>query len=462
MRSRARPARPILPDVDPHTLVLRSRRTVTPSGIEDAAVVVRDGRIADVLRAGDAAAGGAEDLGDLVLMPGLVDTHVHVNEPGRAEWEGFETATRAAAAGGVTTLVDMPLNSVPATTTTVALEAKRAAAAGRCCVDVAFWGGVVPGNAKEIAGLAAAGVRGFKCFLVPSGVDEFPHVGERDLKEAMPRIARLGLPLLVHAELPGPIEAAARSATWRDPRAYASWLASRPRAAEREAIAMMLALCEETGCRVHIVHLASADAVPLLRNARARRLKVTVETCPHYLGFAAEEIGDGATPFKCAPPIRERENREGLWAALGAGVIDLVATDHSPCPPAMKRLESGDFFAAWGGIASLELSLAAVWTGARARGFTPLDLARWMCERPARLAGLEGAKGAIAAGHDADLVVWDPAEEWTVNAATLHQRHKLTPYAGRRLAGRVRRTYVRGERVCDRGRLTGARPGRAR
>jgi allantoinase len=448
--------------VPPHTLALRSRRTVTPRGIEDAVVVVREGRIADVLRTANAPALDAEDLGELVLMPGLVDTHVHVNEPGRTEWEGFETATRAAAAGGVTTIVDMPLNSVPATTTVAALAAKRAAAAGKCVVDAAFWGGVVPGNAEELAGLAAAGVRGFKCFLVPSGVDEFPHVGERELREAMPRIARLGLPLLVHAELPGPIEAAARSATWRDPRAYASWLASRPDGAEREAIAMMLTLCAETRCRVHVVHLAAADAVPLLRSARARRLPVTVETCPHYLFFDAGEIADGATPFKCAPPIRERENREALWAALRARVIDLIATDHSPCPPEMKRMESGDFFAAWGGIASLELLLAAVWNGARVRGFTPADLARWMCEAPARLAGLEGAKGTIAPGQDADLVAWDPAEEWTVDAAALHQRHKLTPYAGRKLAGRVRRTYVRGELVARDGHFTGAQPGRVR
>ncbi len=450
--------RPILRGVPPDTFALRSRRTVTPRGIEDAVVVVRDGRIVEVVPA--TAATPAEDLGSLVLMPGLVDTHVHLNEPGRTEWEGFETATRAAAAGGVTTIVDMPLNSVPATTTAAALHAKRAAAAGKCSVDVAFWGGVVPGNAGDLEGLAAAGARGFKCFLVPSGVEEFPHVGERDLREAMPIIARLGLPLLAHAEMPGPIEAAARAAGGRDPRVHASWLAARPRAAECEAIAMMLALCEETGCRVHIVHVSAADAVGMLRDARARGLPVTAETCPHYLFFAAEEIEDGATPFKCAPPIRERENREALWAALGGGAIDLVVTDHSPCPPAMKRLEDGDFFAAWGGIASLELSLAATWAGARARGFTPLDLARWMCERPARLAGLDGAKGTIAPGRDADLVVWDPEEEWTVDASVLHQRHKLTPYAGRRLAGRVRRTYLRGELVYRDGRHTGGCSGR--
>ncbi|HEY2953732.1 MAG TPA: allantoinase AllB [Candidatus Eisenbacteria bacterium] len=446
--------------MSPAPLVLRSRHTVTPRGIEDAVVVVRDGRIADVLPPEHAAARVAEDLGDLILMPGLVDTHVHVNEPGRTEWEGFETATRAAAVGGVTTIVDMPLNSVPATTSAAALAEKRAAAEGKCTVDVAFWGGVVPGNAGEIEALAAAGVRGFKCFLVPSGVSEFPHVEERDVRDAMPAIARLGLPLLVHAELPGPIEAAARALAVAQPRTHAAWLASRPRAAECEAIAMMLALCKETGCPVHIVHLAAADAVPMLRDARARGLPVTVETCPHYLTFAAEEIADGATTFKCAPPIRERGNRAALWTALGEGVIDLVATDHSPCPPAMKWLESGDFFAAWGGIASLELALAATWTGARERGFTPADLARWMCARPTRLARLETTKGAIAPGLDADLVAWDPEAEWTVDPAALHQRHKVTPYAGRRLAGRVRRTYVRGEPVYRDGRLTGARPGR--
>jgi allantoinase len=325
----------------------------------------------------------------------------------------------------------------------------------------------VPGNAGEIEPLAAAGVRGFKCFLVPSGVHEFAHVGERDLREAMPRIARLGLPLLAHAEVPGPIDAAARAAgdggspAGRDLRAHASWLASRPPAAELDAIAMLLALCEATRCRVHIVHLSAANAVPMLRDARARGLPVTVETCPHYLFFAAEEIADGATPFKCAPPIRERANREALWDALRDGVIDLVATDHSPCPPAMKQLERGDFFAAWGGIASLEMSLAAVWTAARARGFTPADLVRWMCDQPARLAGLD-AKGAIAPGRDADLVAWDPAEEWTVDASSLHQRHRLTPYAGRRLAGRVRHTWVRGEPVFEDGALTGARAGEVR
>jgi allantoinase len=423
-----------------------------PDGPREADVVAREGRIEAVLAWGAApAAPDLVDCGDAWLLPGFVDTHVHVNEPGRAGWEGFANATRAAAAGGVTTLVDMPLNSTPATTTAAALAAKRAAATGWCRVDVGFWGGVVPGNAGELERLAAAGVPGFKCFLVPSGVDDFPEVGELELREAMPVLARLGLPLLVHAELPGPIAAAAEGIRGADPRRHATWLASRPPAAEVEAIRRVLAICAETACAVHIVHLSAAEALPDLRSARARGLPVTVETCPHYLTFAAEEIADGATELKCAPPIRGGANRERLWEALREGVIDLVASDHSPCPPALKGREAGDFSSAWGGIASLQLAPAALWTGARERGFTPADLARWMSERPARLAGLAGRKGAIVPGADADLVVWDAEAEWTVAGARLHHRHPLTPYEGRTLRGVVRATFVRGVRVFERG-----------
>jgi len=429
----------------PADLVILSTRVVTPGGTAPAAVAISDGVVTAIH---DHGAGPDSprrlDVGDAVLLPGGVDTHVHVNEPGRTEWEGFETATRAAAGGGITTIVDMPLNSVPVTTTTAALELKARAAAGHATIDYAFWGGVVPGNIDQLAPLARAGVRGFKCFLVPSGIDEFPPVGESQLRPAMSKLAGLGLPLLVHAELPGPI-ARAGSSRGSDPRRYGSYLASRPRAAELEAVNLMLGLCRETGCRVHIVHVSAAETLGRLRDARRAGLPVTAETCPHYLTFAAEEILDGATAWKCAPPIRERSNREQLWDGLAQGTLDLVASDHSPAPPALKCLETGDFVRAWGGIASLELGLAATWTGARDRGRDLGDLARWCAERPARLAGLP-RKGRIAPGCDADLIVFDPDARFTVRPGQLRQRHPVTPYAGMTLAGVVRQTFVRG--VC--------------
>lgn len=387
------------------------------------------------------------EAGDAVVMPGLVDTHVHINEPGRTQWEGFRTATRAAAAGGITTLVDMPLNSIPATTTWRALRQKVKAAGNKKLVDVQHWGGVVPGNRGEIPDLVHEGVRGFKAFLVPSGVDEFPHVGEAELREAMPVLARHKSVLLAHAEVPGPIAAAAgvwEGAGPAELREYGRYLRSRPDAAEVEAVELLVRLCRETGCRVHIVHVSSAEVLPVLRRARVEGLPITAETCPHYLTFAAEEIPDGGVLYKCAPPIRSRENREQLWEGLREGILDLVVTDHSPCPPEMK---DGDFRAAWGGIASLQLALSAVWTEARQRGFTVSDLARWMCSAPARLAGLEGRKGAIAPGYDADLVIWDPEASFVVDPAQLRHRHPLTPYAGRTLYGAVQRTLVRGKDV---------------
>jgi allantoinase len=388
-------------------------------------------------------------VGTAALLPGVVDTHVHVNEPGRTEWEGFETATRAAAAGGVTTIVDMPLNSVPVTTTVDALERKARAAERRASVDYAFWGGVIPGNVDELVPLSRAGARGFKCFLVPSGIDEFPAVGEAELRDAMLRIAPLGLPLLVHAELPGPI-ARATPLAGSDPRRYATFLASRPPAAELEAVDLVLRLCRETGCRVHIVHVSATGTLEQVRAARRAGLPVTAETCPHYLTFAAEEIVDGGTAWKCAPPIRDRETRERLWQGLADGALDLVASDHSPAPAALKCIGSGDFSRAWGGVASLELSLAATWTGARARGHGLADLARWLAEAPARLAGL-GSKGRIAVGCDADLVVFEPDAQFTVNPAQLRQRHQITPYARMTLSGVVRQTFVRGVSVYEDG-----------
>lgn len=433
-------------------LVVRSQRVVSGGAVAPAAIHIAGGTIVAVAAWDDVPAGARlDDAGDLAVLPGIVDTHVHLNEPGRTEWEGFATATRAAAIGGVTTLVDMPLNSIPPTTTREAFAAKRAAASGQCSVDVGFWGGVVPGNAGELAGLVADGVRGFKCFLVDSGVAEFGWCGEAELAISMPILAGLDRPLLVHAEVAGPIDAAAKGLAAADPRKYATYLASRPEGAEEQAIAMVTGLCRATRARTHIVHHSAASALPLLAAAKAQGLPLTAETCPHYLHFTAERIPDGATAFKCAPPIREAANREELWKALAAGTLDFVASDHSPCTPALKALEVGDFVAAWGGVAGLQLALPVIWTEAAARGHTLVQLARWMCEGPARLAGFTGRKGAIAAGADADLVVFDDTATTTVTPEVIEHRHKVTPYAGEALRGDVRATYLRGMKVAEGG-----------
>jgi allantoinase len=430
--------------------VVRSRRVVTPQGVVPAAIHIADGRIVRVAEWSDAP-GDAIDYGELAILPGIVDTHVHLNEPGRTEWEGFATATTAAAIGGVTTLVDMPLNSIPPTTTREGFAAKRAAAKGQCAVDVGFWGGVVPGNQRELAGLISDGVRGFKCFLVDSGVAEFGWVGEAELAPAMQILAGLDAPLLVHAEVAGPIDAVAASLATADPHRYATYLASRPPAAEEQAIELVTRLCRATKARTHIVHHSAASALPLLRAARAEGLRLTAETCPHYLHFTAETIPDGATAFKCAPPIRDAANREALWAALAEGVLELVASDHSPCSPALKAIEVGDFAAAWGGVSGLQFALSIVWTEASRRGHTLVDLVRWMCKGPSRLAGFTGKKGAIAAGHDADLVIFADDETQVVTTERVHHRHKLTPYLGETLRGAVKATYLRGTRVAENG-----------
>jgi len=434
-------------------LVIRSRRVVTPGAIGPATIHIRDGVIIAVGGYDNVPAGAdLHEAGNHVVMPGLVDTHVHINEPGRTHWEGFETATRAAAAGGITTLIEMPLNSIPATTTVAAFEQKLAAARGKLHLNVGFWGGVVPGNTAELRPLYEAGVFGFKCFLVPSGVEEFAHVTEADLRAALPILARLNAPLLVHAELPVPIERAVATLNQTaSPRQHSTWLASRPRPAENEAIKLLVRLARELKTRIHVVHLSSSDALPILLEAKQGGLPVTVETCPHYLTFAAEEIPDGATHFKCAPPVRERENREQLWTALGDGLIDLVATDHSPCPPEMKCSETGDFLQAWGGISSLQLSLPIMWTQLRQRGYSIGHLMNWMCYAPARLPGLDTRKGQVAVGLDADLVIWNPEESFRVEPALLHHRHKLTPYANQVLSGVVKLTFVRGQKSYDRG-----------
>jgi allantoinase len=439
--------------------VIRGKRVITPDGEGPRAIHVVGGVIVAVtdLEAADSPAlAGVPtiDAGDLCVLPGLVDTHVHINEPGRTEWEGFATATRAAAAGGVTTLVDMPLNSVPPTTTLAGLRAKVRALEEKARVDVALCGGLVPGNAGPLGGLRELfdeGVLAFKCFLAESGVAEFSHVHENELRAGMIEIAKLGAPLFVHAELPEPLSEGEKAALGLDPRRYDTFLKSRPRSAENAAVDLVLRLAQETGCRAHIVHLSSSDALTTFRRAREGRVPLTVETCPHYLTFASEEIPDGATAYKCAPPIREASNRDKLWDALREGLIDQVVTDHSPSSAEMKCSGSGDFMKAWGGISSLQIGLAAVWTGARARGASVRDIALWMSEAPARLAGLTGKKGAIAVGCDADLVFWDPDATHTIDPATLEHRHKITPYAGRSLRGAVMRTILRGETIYERG-----------
>jgi len=442
---------------------LRSTRVLTPDGIAPAAVIVDHERIVALCDWHEVPA-DAElfDFGDLVLLPGLVDSHVHINEPGRTEWEGFETATQAAAAGGATTLVDMPLNCVPETIDVPALEAKRAAAQGKAWVDWAAWGGVVRGSAESLPSLVRAGVPGFKCFLIHSGIDGFAWVDETDLRAALEKLRGAGLPLLAHAEVAGQIGAATRaldrmSADWRK---YSTYLRSRPDDAEIEAIALLIRLAEEFQTPIHIVHLSSAQALPLLRDARERGVPVTVETCAHYLWFDAAEIADGATEYKCAPPIRDAGNREALWNALNEGLIEMVITDHSPCLPEMKRREEGRWDLAWGGIASLGLALPVLWTGMKQRGIGLERIREWMAAAPARLAGMSGRKGVIAIGADADFAVFDPEARWTVAPSDLRFRHKISPYLGAELMGRVLETWLRGAPVFRAGAPVGEARGR--
>ena len=446
----------------PPDLVIRGRRVVTENSVAPASVHITRGYISSVSIFEDVPSGCdlVEAAPESIVMPGLVDTHVHVNEPGRTEWEGFETATRAAAAGGVTTIVDMPLNSIPATTAVAGLEKKLEAARDKLHVDAAFWGGVVPGNTGELARLWDAGVVGFKCFLIHSGVNEFPNVTEPDLREAMPELARLGAMLIVHAEVPGPVEACCQAIERLSSRSYETFLRSRPREAENQAIELMIKLARETGCRIHIVHHCSADALPMLRRAKSFGLPITVGTCPHYLHFAAERIPDGATEFKCCPPIRERENRQQLWDALSDGTIDFVVSDHSPCPPEMKLRAQGDFMNAWGGISSLQLRLPIIWTDGRARGFTIDRITEWLSRGPARQVGLDQLKGSIKPGADADIVIWNPDAEFRVTREMIHHRHKLTPYAGETLSGVVEKTFLRGQMVYDGGEFVSERQGR--
>jgi allantoinase len=425
-----------------------SKRIVTPHGTQPGALLVEDGKIRAICRPSEVPADAvAHDCGHDALLPGLVDTHVHINQPGRTEWEGFRTATQAAAAGGYTTLVDMPLNCLPETTTVAALKEKRSAAQDECFVDWAAWGGAVADNQQHILPLARAGVLGFKCFLIYPGCDGFTMVDQQQLEAALPSIAESRLPLLVHAELAGPIDAATEGLRDADWRSYATYLASRPDQAELAAIRLMVRLCRQYGFRLHIVHLSTALALDELQAARAEGLPITVETCPHYLHFAAEEVPDGATLLKCAPPIRGKQNQQQLWRGLRDGIIDMIVTDHSPCPPAMKRLDSGRFDLAWGGIASLSLALSVIHTECSRRGPMLDDVVRWMSGAPAALAGISHLAGTLEAGREANFIIFDPEAEFTVTAGRLYYRHAISPYLNETLRGAVKATYLRGEVV---------------
>jgi allantoinase len=437
-----------------YDLDLHSTRVLTSTGVRDATIIIRNGVIQEVVEGFSDET--ATDARDLVIMPGVVDPHVHINEPGRTSWEGFDTATRAAIAGGITTLVDMPLNASPVTTTADAFQKKLDAAKGQLHTNCGFWGGIIPGNEYEVERLIDSGVLGFKAFLTYSGIAEFPEVAEDDLRLVMPVLARYKLPLLVHCELSsGEVRAIG------DRTNYRTFLASRPKEWEDEAIAMMIRLCREYQCRVHIVHLSSANSIDQIAKAKEEGLPLTAETAQHYLFFHAEEIAAGKTGFVCAPPIRESANNEKLWQALQDGVIDFVATDHSPSPQAMKELETGDLLKCWGGISSLQFALPALWTAAKARSIHLKNMAKWLSEKPAQLAGLHHRKGKIEKGFDADLVVWDPEKKFIVTGENILHRHKLTPYMHRELFGVVEQTYLSGAKVFDDGKFLHLNKGRA-
>jgi allantoinase len=437
-------------------LAIHSNKTITPGGIRNCVVLVKNGVIADIVdEKPEGLSCDIVNAGDKVLMAGVVDPHIHINEPGRTDWEGFDTATKAAIAGGITTLVDMPLNSSPVTTTANAFREKLEAAKGKLHTNVGFWGGVVPGNENDIEPLVEKGVLGFKAFLTHSGIDDFPNVTEADLRKVMPIIAKHRLPLLVHCELVSQVPQVAEPRA----RSYQDYLSSRPKKWEDDAIALMIHLCEEFNCRTHIVHLSSADSIEQIAKAKRKGLSLTVETAQHYLYFNAEDIPDGNTPYKCAPPIREKENNEKLWQALKAGIIDFVATDHSPAPPYMKQLASGDLMKAWGGIASIQFALPVLWTAAKKHGCGIQDVANWLCSVPGQFIGKN--KGVLAKGFDADLVIWDDSASFVVTEQAIHHKHKITPYLNERLFGVVEQTYLGGKKVYDSGKFLHLNEGKA-
>lgn len=425
-------------------IAIKGKRIITPRGEIGGAVIIKDGIIIDVVNSLDNADERITDVGDKIVMPGVIDPHVHINEPGRTEWEGFNTAAKAALSGGVTTVVDMPLNSSPVTTTVKAFEKKLAATKHQLHTNCGFWGGVVPGNENDIEPLIDKGALGFKAFLTHSGIDEFPNVTEADLRKVMPIIAKYNLPLLVHCELSDNSQL-----TTLNSRSYQNYLNSRPRTWEDDAIALMIRMCEEYNCHVHIVHLSSSGSIAQIANAKKKGLPLTVETGQHYLYFNAEKIMHGQTQFKCAPPIREKENNEKLWQALKDGIIDFVATDHSPSAPDLKALESGDFMKAWGGIASLQFALPVLWTAAKNRNCSVNDVANWLCQNPAKLIGRQGLKGQIAKDYEADIIIWDDTASFIVTEDIIQHKHKITPYLNEELSGVVEQTYLAGEKVFD-------------
>lgn len=440
----------------PNEFLLQSKRIVLPSGILDGVIHVKDGRIVATYSASSLPASARSlatiDVGNDVVSPGIVDTHAHINEPGRTEWEGFKTATQAAAAGGVTTVVDMPLNSIPPTTTVDGFQQKLASAkASGCSIDYGFWGGVIGINDAELEPLVTAGVLGFKCFMIESGVDEFPCVDEQQLLRALPILKKCGVPLLAHAELDIP---SAVTKTVSTSQAYEDYLLSRPKEWENAAIRLLIKLCEQTGARIHVVHLSSADAIPLLSAARQKGLPISAETCPHYLTLCSEEIGSGATQFKCAPPVREKHNQKLLWQGIKEGAIDFIVSDHSPCTPVLKCFETGDFMKAWGGISSLQLGLSLIWSAAKENQLSLNDLARLLSSNTAKFAGIFDRKGEIAVGKDADFVVWNPEESFIIQEQSIFHRHKMTPYLSKKVFGRVKRTYLRGQQIFADGKFT--------
>ncbi|KAM8954477.1 allantoinase, mitochondrial-like [Pelodytes ibericus] len=431
--------------------LIRSKRVVIGKEVSPADILIDDGKIVKIVTWGrQPPASGPQllDVGDLVVMPGVIDPHVHVNEPGRTDWEGFHSATRAAAAGGITTIVDMPLNSIPPTTTLSNFHTKRKAADGQCFVDVAFWGGVIPDNQMELVPMLHAGVAGFKCFLIHSGVPEFPHVNLMDLHAAMLELQGTNSVLLFHAELNDLTDEPIRE----DPVLYETFLRSHPDHMEVAAVQIVADLCLQYKVRCHIVHLSSIKALPIIRRAKQAGAPITAETTHHYLSLCAENIPPGATYYKCCPPIRDLNNKEALWNALQQGHIDMVVSDHSPCTPDLKLLQDGDFMGAWGGICSLQLGLSLFWSSARGRGFTLPDVSRLLSGNPAKLCSLDNCKGSIKVGHDADFVIWDPDKEFQVQEVKLHHKNKLTPYLGFRLRGEVLTTIVRGILVYHKGR----------